>query len=249
MIKKFLITLSIIIFSLNANANPIVSGISTNEINIDSDFKGAKILLFGAKGDAGDIVVSLRGPKKSFLVTQRQKFLGVWYNGKRVKFDNSYSFYSLFSTFNKRNDVNAIDNLLSELELGKNNLIFETPQDISLKEENNFKVQLIDQLEKQKLYSATASKVEFLDETLFKVTLTFPQNIVRGVYSVEIYLISDGGLISFQSIPIYVNQTGFSGQVLDFAYKQPFLYGMLAVILALIIGWSTNYLFNRFVGK
>ncbi len=244
--RKIFLIIFLFFVSGAAFANPIISGISTNEINIDTKFQGAKILLFGAKGDAGNVVVAVRGPKKNFVVTKKQKLLGIWYNGERVKFKNSYSFYSLFSTFN---DQEPIDQLLKELELGKNNLEFSTFGKVAKKKKNEFQLQLIDRLEKNQLYTTGASKVDFLDETLFKVMLDFPKNITRGVYTVEIYLINDSSLLSFQSIPIYVNQVGFSAKVLDFAYQQSFLYGLLAIAIALIVGWLANYLFARFIGK
>lgn len=245
MIRTAFVILLFLIFSLNAKASPIISGISTNEISIDSGFKGTKILLFGAKGDAGDIVVVIRGPKKDFIVTKKEKFLGLWYNGKRVNFNNSYSFYSLFSTFNN-NDFN---DLLTELELGKSNINFTTKKPTQKELKEQFKIELISDLEKHNLYSDGASKIDFLDETLFKIILDFPKNIVRGVYTAEIYLVNNGNLVSFQSIPIYVNQVGLGAKILDFAHKQSFLYGLIAVALALIIGWITNFIFVRILTK
>lgn len=244
--KKLLIFLSLFFATNNSFASPIISGISTNEINIDTKFNGAKILLFGARGDAGDIVIAVRGPKKNFIVTKKQKFLGIWYNGERVKFKNSYSFYSLFSTFGSNEEI---DQILSNLELGKDNLKFTSSFDVKQETKNEFQVQLIDLLERKKLYSSGADKIDFLDETLFKVLLNFPKNIARGIYTVEIYLISDGNLASFQSIPIYVNQVGISARILDFAHEQSFLYGIVAVAFALVVGWLANYLFLRFIGK
>jgi uncharacterized protein (TIGR02186 family) len=245
---KFFITIFLICCSsiFSSQANPIISGISSNEISIDTKFQGAKILLFGAKGDAGDIIVAVRGPKKNFMVTKKQRLLGVWYNGERVKFKNSYSYYSLFSTSNNQQ---IGDQLLVDLELGKNNLKFDTSSNVDNKTKNDFQLQLIERLEKNNLYNATVSKVDFLDETLFKVILDFPKNIARGVYNVEIYLINDDSLLSFQSIPIYVKQVGFSARILDFAYQESFLYGLLAVLIALVVGWLANFLFGRFIGK
>lgn len=233
-------------FCAQSFASPIISGISSNEINIDHKFNGTQILLFGAKGDAGNIVITVRGPKKDFVVTKKQKLLGVWYNGQRVTFKDSYSFYSLFSTFNKDEQE---EELLSDLELGGNNLKFKHPSDKVEKKINDFEVHFIELLEKQRLYSTSPKKIDFLDETLFKVILNFPKNISRGIYTVEIYLIQEGSLLSFQAIPIYVNQVGFSAQILDFANQESFLYGLAAVLIALVIGWLANYLFARFIGK
>lgn len=232
--------------SISSIASPIISGISTNEINIDTKFRGTEILLFGAKGDAGNIVIAVRGPKKNFLVTKKEKLLGLWYNGARVKFNEAYGFYSLFSTFN---DQETMGDLLSNLELGKNNLKFYTEKDISEDKKTEFQLQLIDQLEKNNLYTADANKIDLFDETLFKVMLNFPKNISRGIYTVEIYLINDGDLVSFQSIPIRVNQVGISAKILDFAYQESFLYGLLAVAVAVVAGWLANYIFVRFIGK
>ena len=241
-----LFTLLLIFLASPAFASPIISGISTNEINIDHKFHGAQILLFGAKGDAGNIVIAVRGPKKNFLVTRKEKLLGIWYNGEKVKFKEAYSFYSLFSTFN---DLEPIDHELSEMELGNDNLKFTTSAEIEEKTKNDFQLQLIDQMEKNKLYSAGTQKIDFLDETLFKVELNFPKNIARGTYTVEIYLIHDGVLMSFQSIPIFVNQVGMSAQIFDFAHEESVLYGLLAVAVALVVGWLANYLFARFIAK
>jgi len=245
--KIFIVLLLLLTHANSASARSIISGISTNEINIDTSFNGTDILLFGAKGDAGNIVVAVRGPKKNFLVTKKQKLLGIWYNGKRIKFKESFSYYSLFSTFN---DDKVTNQLLSELELGTNNLKFmASDNNFSEDQKNEFQLQLINKLEKDNLYSSGANKIEFLDETLFKVMLHFPKNIARGVYTVEIYLINENDLVSFQSIPIYVNQIGVSATISDQSRQQPLLYGLLSVIMALIIGWLANYLFVRFVAK
>ena len=245
-IYLFLAIFLLISFNESANCAPLISGISTNEINIDTKFKGAQILLFGAKGDAGNIVITVRGPKKNFLVTKKQKILAVWYNGTRINFENSYSFFSIFSTFNSGE---IQEDIMSDLELGKDFLEFSTNNKISDKNNNDFKAQLIEKMEKNNLYNNNVSKVEFLDETLFKVMLNFPKNIVRGIYTVELYLIKENTLISFQSIPIYVNQIGISAKISDFAIQQDMIYGIIAVMLALIVGWLANYIFARFIGK
>ncbi len=247
--SRILILIGLLFFVCKTNcyANPIISGISSNEINIDTQFKGSRILLFGAKRDAGDIIIVVRGPKKSFLITKKEKIFGVWHNGERIRFEDSYSFYSLFSTSTNANTIS--DNLLYDFEIGKNFLKFNSFDKSSKKTKDDFKLQLIDQLEKKDLYLDKSYEINFLDETLFKVFLDFAKNIIRGTYLIEIYLIKDDNILSFQSIPIYVNQVGISAKISDFAKDQDFLYGLGAVILALLVGWIINYLFIKFIGK
>jgi uncharacterized protein (TIGR02186 family) len=191
-------------------------------------------------------VIVVRGPKKNIMVTKKEKLLGIWYNGRRIKFSDSPTFYSIFST---SGDDKFFNQISTDLELGKSNLKFNVSGDDDQKEKDDFQLQLIDRMEKNHLYAANVGDVDFLDETLFKVMLNFPKNIIRGVYTVEIYLIDEGSVLSFQSIPVYVNQVGFSAKVLDFAYQESFLYGLISVLIALIFGWVANYVFTRFVGK
>jgi uncharacterized protein (TIGR02186 family) len=243
---KIFYTFYFLLLSIEAHAGPLISGISTNEINVDTEFKGAQILLFGAKNDAGNVVITVRGPRKNFIISKKENLLGVWFNGERINFKNSYGFYSLFSTYD---DGEMIQQDLNEYELGKNNIQFEIQNNLSPSKINEFRFQLIDLLEQKKFYSASTKPIEFLDETLFKLIIDFPKNILLGTYVIEIYLINNGSVLSFQSIPVYVNQVGVSAKISNFALEQSVLYGLIAVFLAILVGFTTNYLFARFIKK
>jgi uncharacterized protein (TIGR02186 family) len=243
---QFISIIFLSLFALRAYANPLVSGISSNEINVDTEFKGAQILLFGAKSDAGNIVITVRGPRKDFIVSKKHQLLGVWYNGERISFKNSYSFYSLFSTFNSGQ---MIEENLRDFELGKNNIKFESPPNLAPAKINEFRIQLVELLEKKDFFAKGTKKIDFLDETLFKVMIDFPKNILLGTYIVEIYLINNGTILSYQSIPIFVNQVGLSAKISEFAYNQAVLYGLLAVFIAVFVGSLANYFFVKFIKK
>ena len=76
----------VLFFSSNTYAqNQIVADLSQENVEISTDFQGAKILLFGAydgqKGD--DIIVVVKGPKG--LVTVQKKRKNTWCLGKYKK--------------------------------------------------------------------------------------------------------------------------------------------------------------------
>ncbi len=230
----------------HARVQNFVSGISSSEISIDSNFNGKDILLFGAKSAAGKLIIAVRGPKQDFLVTKKGKTLGIWHNAQRVKFQDINSYYAIFSTFD---DTIAPNSLLEKLGLGSDNLKYITINEIDKKKKDIFANELVKNLKREELYSNGTGRIEFLDETLFKISLRFPKNISQGVYNVDLYFINDGNLESFQTIPIYVNQVGLSAKISKMAYENSFIYGILAVLLALVIGWIANYIFNRFIEK
>ena len=103
-----------------------------------------------------------------------------------------------------------------------------------------------DIMEKQNLYSANTDSIVFLDDTLFSLAIDFPANILEGVYNIEIYLVENDSVISFQSIPIYVNKVGLSSDIAQFAKHQRVLYGLFSIVIAVLIGFFINYIFNRF---
>lgn len=220
--------------------HPIVTNISNNAINIDSKFKGEEILLFGARGDSGDILIMVKGPSKDFLINKKERLFGIWYNGKRMEFRNLPIYYSMFSTMNSANSQSRV---LEELGLKAGAL--EIGKESEDRQKKEFLFQLKNRLEERNLYSPYPNKIEFLDETLFKVSLIFPKNVPPGTYVVEIYFISDGVLSSFQSIPIYVTQVGINATISDLSNNHSIFYGTFAVAVAVAIGFIINYIFSR----
>jgi uncharacterized protein (TIGR02186 family) len=239
---RVLVLLVILLLKANYSyARPIISAISTNEINIDSNFNGQKILLFGARGDVGDIAVVIRGPKRDYIVNKKSEVLGIWHNKKRIRFDDVYSYYAFFATSDDLHNKK----LLKKLQIGKENIDIESSKQQDVLAESGFRLQLIDKLSENDLYLENFEEINFLDETLFKVMLEFPKNITRGDYLVEIYLIDDGNLTAFQSIPIYVYQVGFSAKVNDMAHNNPFQYALIVIFLAVFSGFIANSIFNK----
>lgn len=244
--KIIITTLMLLLVELsNLEARPIISGIATNQIDIDTKFTGTQVLLFGAKGDYGDIIIVVRGPEQNYIISKKDKFFGIWYNKQRMKIKNAYGYYSFFST--ARNP--KASKVFSDFGIGRDALKFDISGDYRDETKIIFQEEFISNLEYKNLYATNPHKIEFLDETLFKVMIDFPKNIPSGIYTAEIYLIDEDNLAALQSIPIYVNQVGFSADIHNMAYQHPVLYGIMAILIAVIAGWLANLFFSRFFGK
>lgn len=228
--------------SQQSYARPIIADLSLRQIEIDSSFKGTEILLFGARNDAGDIVVTVRGPELSYIVRKKEKIAGIWANRRQVRFDDINGFYTVASN-RPLSELNN-DYLLASLNIGTDNL------DLAIKgppvlEAEEFKKALLAQQVKSQLFTPSVEEVSFIGDTLFRTIIKFPENIPRGTYTAEVYLFSDGQLIGVQSTPILVYKKGFDAFVYDFAYKNPATYGIIAVLIALFAGWVAGILFRR----
>lgn len=233
----------IILLQQPALARPIIADLSIRSIEIDAGFTGTDILLFGARQDAGDIIVVIRGPKAPYIVRKKERIAGIWINRKHATFSPVHGYYAIAST--KPLEAIRNDYLLQTLQIGTNNLkISSTNFNDSMKLQQ-FRDALFFSMQEKQLYPIETSHVEFMGDTLFRTLIHFPENIPKGTYTAEIYLIRDGILSSIQSTPIKVNKIGFEAFVHDFAYSHSALYGITAIFLALGGGWIAGLLFRK----
>ncbi|PIR38476.1 MAG: hypothetical protein COV35_06830 [Alphaproteobacteria bacterium CG11_big_fil_rev_8_21_14_0_20_39_49] len=235
---------SMLLFS-KSHARPVIADLSLRQIAIDSGFKGDEILLFGARNDAGDVVVVVRGPKLSYIMRKKEKMkAGIWANNKHAIFENIPGYYNAASSRPVKEIKN--DSLLKALNIGLQNI--ELPLTADEGEEINkesFQKAFLKKQEQENLYFPIIGNVEFIGDTLFRTIIKFPENIPRGIYTAEVYLFSDGQLSGLQSTPLIVKKKGFDAFIYDFAYRYPLFYGIIAVLLALAAGWIAGAIFRK----
>lgn len=239
--KKFLFWVFLFLSASDALATPVIADLSLRQIEIDSGFTGTEILLFGARNDAGDIVVVVRGPELSYMVRKKEKILGIWMNRKQAQFNNISGFYAIAASRPLEEVRN--DYLINSLQIGAENIKLLPRKSTDNIEE--FRKAFLDRQEKTNLYSLKVEKVSFIGDTLFRTIIKFPDNIPRGIYTAEIYLFSDNQLAGVQSTPIIVSKKGFEAAVFDFAHMHSFFYGVIAVALALMAGWGAGLIFRK----
>jgi len=52
-------------------------------------------------------------------------------------------------------------------------------------------------------------------------------------------------VVSAQSTPLYVDQTGLERRLFNFAHQEPFAYGISTVLMAAALGWLSSLVFRR----
>lgn len=236
---------------LTSHARPLVSDISSHSITIHTAFEGTELMLFGARGEVGDIVVVVRGPAHKITVRRKEKIWGLWINRSKEKFDYVPGFFALASSRPYEEIEKSV--YFHALGIDHNDAIrpyIPTAEDVPLDVEHEGRQQefahaLLRHFRTEGLYTRSPGEVKFIGETLFKTTIPFPDNMPSGVYTAEVYLFNDGELMGMQSIPIQVHKSGFDAFVYESARDRSFLYGFMAIALALSFGWGASALFQR----
>jgi len=226
-----------------SSARSIVADVNPRKIDIDENFKGTSLLIYGARNDAGNIVMVIRGPREKEILRKKGKVLGIWTNVKNVSLEGLYTYYAVASM----RPLTAVqnDNLLKQLQIGEDNIDFSREPDIKPTSLDKVKNSVIEMMQRKHLYSRENYDISFWGETLFRTYINFPKNITNGIYNIDIYLFNDGLLRTYQTMPVIVEKVGLESFITEMAHKRPLLYGLICVMLALGIGLIVGSIFSR----
>lgn len=233
-----------------AAAQELVSGLSTDLIQITSNFNGTDIVLFGALEDQPpatankdvDLVIVIRGPPVDMTVRRKQRTLGVWINRDQVQLSGLPGYYFLAST-RPLDDIASLTTL-QRFRLGTENLQA-TVQGAPPDQAASFKAAAVRDLKRDHLYWESPTGIDFLSRTLFRAQIPIPAAVPPGEYRAEVFLFRGGTVVSAQSSPLFVDKSGFERQVYNFAYQASFAYGAATIAMALGFGYTGFVIFRR----
>ena len=237
---------------LAAESEPrLVPDVSQSEIEIRYSFTGAELLLFGAilypggraPADDAHIAVVVKGPFEPLVVREKQKVAGIWMNVESARFRSAPAYYAVASS-------KPLDQLIDErtaaiYELGLQNLQLSPaggkPQEV----QRRFEAGLIDLMRRNQLYSEDPDGVEITEGVLYRARIDIPAQVPTGDYVAETFLIRDGRVIAGAAREIHIDKFGFERFVSRAAERWSFLYGLVAVLLSLLLGWGASAVFRR----
>jgi uncharacterized protein (TIGR02186 family) len=221
----------------------LVAALSNHLVAITTGFSGTDVLLFGAIDGTGDVVVVVRGPESVTTVHRKGRTLGIWANEADMSFANVPGFWALAST-------SPLQELVPEgvaefHQLGLANLRLTPLERSSERRIREFQQALIRNKQRAGLYTEYQGNIAFLGNRLFRTDLWIPANAPIGTYTVSVYLIRDNDLVSAETTPLIVGKVGFEARVFDFAQRLSWAYGILAVLIAAVAGWTANLAFRK----
>ena len=237
---------------LMAAATPVlVPDISSRKVEIRYSFTGAQLLLFGAilypggraPERAADIVVVLRGPVEPIVLREKQKLAGIWMNADSNRFRSAPSFYAVASS---RPIAELVDERTASIyEMGLQNLQLSPGGGALPEKERRFEAGLLDLRRREGLYAEDPNGVEISQSVLYRATIAIPSQVPVGSYTAETFLIDRGRVLAAATREIEIGKSGFERFVALAARRHAILYGVVAVLLSLGLGWAAGALFRR----
>ena len=222
----------------------LIVDLSRPRVSITSAFQGESILLFGMFDPPGEIVVVVVGPPARETVLRKQRVLGLWLNTGRQAFDDVPAYYSIAAS-------QPLQRLLARSAGGEILSLedrMQSVQSVGEREHDDlikFRLGLVEVKRREGLFPAAIGQVTIQANRLFRVELPFPSRLPEGIYEVRTYLLREGKIVAAVSRPLPVGKVGFSAQLAGWADNDGPLYGLGAIIMALVVGWIGGAVMRR----
>ncbi|MBX3476992.1 MAG: TIGR02186 family protein [Brevundimonas sp.] len=248
--------------TVTTEALRVAAALTEAQVKVDSGFRGASIVLYGAVFNPGDrpadVVVVVRGPDAPVRLVKKTRNMGVWLNSRPVLFEGAPGFYMTAST-RPLSDI-ADFGQLRRLGVGVNHLRINAPEESRSVTRYGVRDVVISRLgedyldwrravirlkEAAQLYDTDPDGVEFVDRGLFRAEVRLPTTAPTGRYYTEVWLFQDGAPVSVSNLTLTVEKVGFERDLYEFAHRRPWSYGLLCVLLAALTGYGASRIFRR----
>ena len=225
-----------------AQAEKAYFDLSQNKIEIDTNFTGQELILFGLSDPEQDIIIVVRGPRENLTIRNKKRILGFWFNASSVTYIDIPKVYFLSSK-------SKIDDILDKkesynYEIGFSNikLIPKNQKDL-FTDLSKWNESLIRLQKKKNLYKNFELKL--VDDKLFQTRLYFPSNVPTGNYIATIYRIENKKILSSNEKIIKINKSGIGNKIFIFAQQNTIIYGFGTIIFAIILGTGAALIFRK----
>jgi len=222
----------------------LIVDLSQPRVSITSAFQGESLLLFGMFDPPGEIVVVVQGPAARETVLRKERFLGLWLNTGRMRFDDVPAYYFIAASAPLQRllartgggEILSLEDRLSTIRPVR----LRTPAQMA-----EFRQGLVEVKRREDLYPANFGQVTIQAGRLFRADLPFPSRLPEGVYDVRTYLLRDGKIVTAVSRPLPVGKVGFSAELAGWATAEGPVYGLGAIVMALVLGWLGGAVVRR----
>ncbi len=229
----------------------VVVDLSEKLIAITSNFTGAELLLFG-NVDAPDnvtpalqrdVVAVIRGPYEPLTIRRKERVAGIWVNTGAQDVPAAPGFYHVAST--RPLDQIAPHAVFEEAQIGLDMLDIASEREGGDALPANYRKAVLRAKMREGLYAEAPGSISFVGPSLFRAEIELPANVPVGSYVATVYLMRHGGIIGQRSINLIINKSGIERLLYNFAQGTPFLYGLAAVLVALLAGWVAGTVFRE----
>jgi uncharacterized protein (TIGR02186 family) len=236
-----------------AAAESLATALSSHRVLITSNYTGTAVAVFGAverdaqtvsRGAGYDLVVTVKGPRQSLVVREKEMLGPVWLNREQQKFPDAPAYLAVLAARPLAEITSPT--LRRRQRIGLHALLF--AEDFTYDRggaDEPFRDALLRLKRREGLYLEQERGVTFLTPSLFRASIPLPATAPPGNYDVEVVLLADTVILARTQTSFEMVKIGFEQQVGEMARDLAPLYGGATALLALFFGYVASIIFRR----
>jgi len=229
--------------SLSWSTGTATLEISPASLAINIFFSGSQVNLFGSILSDRDIIIEIIGPEGKGEFNLKAKVGPFWMNRKKVEIQQTPFFYVLLLPQNGSFDRDLAIPGIGMANLKKNFSI--RPDELPADKVFDLFVQL---KRSEKLYVGPLNSIRYSEaekgKKRFSANFHLPSSTAKGEYRVRASVIHKGAVEDNLVRNIRVRETGIVQGIHELAHRHSLFYGILAVMIALVVGMIMGVVFK-----
>lgn len=219
--------------------------ISPDRVDIGAFFRGAEVALKGALPAGAEAVVEVRGTTIQQTFLRKGRRWGLWMTVGEIDVDNAPNLYLVLSSAPKIPEVAGgqppwgFASLKSQVRL---------QGALAADEKDHFFQEFLQLKQSEDLYASLPGALKISNApgggASFLGTFRLPAKAPPGEYQVKLSVLQDGQVADQKTTKLKVSMVGFPALLASLAYEHAALYGILAVLIAIVTGFVMGFLFK-----
>ncbi|WP_375175732.1 TIGR02186 family protein [Pseudooceanicola sp.] len=227
----------------------IVLGLSQDRVRITTNFDGSDLLIFGAvKRESPiidpplEVIVTVAGPSTPVTLHHKARRLGIWVNAETVRLPAAPSFYAVASSGPLNEILSQTEDLRHSITIPR---AIRTVGAASMTEHPAAYIDALIRIRSEKdHYQLLENTVGVAEQTLFRTRITLPSDLTEGSYDARVFLLRDGDVVSRFDTNLDVRKVGLERWLYTLSRRQPLVYGLLSLAIAIAAGWLASAAFR-----
>lgn len=237
-----------------ARAQELVLTLSTREVAITSTYTGADVTAFGfierdvrsvPRTAPFEVIATVQGPVGDIVVHKKGPLGPIWLTAARERFARIPTYFALLSARPVSEIVSPENAQRLKLSLTDYLPPIDTLAPSEAAAQTEFREALLRLRTEEGALLIDPKAVTMVRPNLFTVKVNVPGKAPVGLYVINVSVVAEGFVLRTAQAGFVVRKVGFDAAVADAAKNRAPLYALVAVLIAVLLGWVANFAFRR----
>ncbi len=221
----------------------LVTRLEAGHVDISIQFKGEKLLLFGALPDGGNVIVKVVSPVQEVVLNRKVKRGFVWLDGGRMVVKSTPGLLYLLSSRPVGELLNAEEQARYRLRLG--DALDQAGAVSGPAGMEGWRTAFLRLKRREGYYMQDEAAVTVEDDRLFYTSLSLPAKSPLGQYDLSIFLVRGGMVVARDHESLEVREVSVERWVSRLARERGWVFGGTITLGAVALGLALGIALRR----